>query len=279
MDTVETLRAALEHHRQGQLGQAERMCRQVLAIAPHRSDALFCSDSSRSKRTALWRPRGFARAVALAPAHAAVRAGLGEAFRRLGRPDEAGAAFFAALALQPDLAEAVFHLGLLFEELGRADDALGCFRRAAELRPDSAAIQARVAAARNKVAGSGKVSWPVGAAAASVLVEVATALRARGDHDGAVGLCRRALDLRPRFPEALSVLGAAQTELTLVDEAIATFRRALTLSPDSAELHANLGTALAAAGLIDEAIESTRKALALFPGPAHARQSRIFPAV
>jgi predicted O-linked N-acetylglucosamine transferase (SPINDLY family) len=276
MDTVETLGAALEHHRQGHLDQAERMCRQVLANQPNRSDALsllgqIALETNRAPEAS----RLLARAVALAPANAACRANLAEACRRLGRQDEAGAAFFTALALQPEFAEAVFNLGLLFEELGRADEALGCFRRAAELRPDSAAIKAQVAAARKKAAGAGKVSWPVGAAAASVLVEIATALRTRGDPDGAVGLCRRALDLRPRFPEALSVLGAAQTELTLVDEAIATFRRALTLSPDSAELHANLGTALAAAGLVDEAIESTRKAMALSPAP-RTRANLVF---
>jgi protein O-GlcNAc transferase len=276
MDTVETLRAALEHHRQGHLDQAERMCRQVVAIQPNRSDALsLLGEIALETNRAPEASRLFARAVALAPADAAFRANLGEACRRLGRQDEAGAAFFTALALRPDFAEAAFNLGLLFEELGRADDALGCFRRAAELRPDSAAIKARVAAARKKVAGAGKVSWPVGEAAASVLLEIATALRARGDYDGAVGLCRRALDLRPRFPEALGLLGAAQTELTRVDEAIATFRRALALSPDSAELHASLGTALAAAGRVDEAIESTRKAMVLSPAP-HTRANLVF---
>ncbi len=268
MNTVETLRAALEHHRQGRTHQAERMYRQVLTIQPDERAALsllgqLALETNRAPEAASL----FARAVALAPADAELRAFLGEACRRLGRHDEAGPAFFAALALRPDFVEAVYNLGLLFQEIGRAAEALGSFRRAAELRPDSAAIKAQVAAARKKVAGAGNVVWPVGAARAAILLDIAAALRTRGDPEGAVRLCRQALELEPRSPETLGVLGAAQTELTLVDEATATLRRGLALWPDSAELHANLGAALAAAGRVDEAIASTRTSLALSPSP------------
>ena len=268
MNIVETLRAALEHHGQGRKTQAERMYREVLAVQPEQRAALsllgqLALETNRDAEAASL----FARAVAVSPANAELRALLGEACRRLGRHDEAGPALFAALALRPDFVEAVYHLGLLFQESGRAAEALGCFRRAAELEPDSTAIKAQVAAARKKVAGAGNVVWPVGAARAAILVDIAAALRTRGDPEGAVRLCRTALELEPRSPEALSVLVAAQTELTLVDEATATLRRGLALSPDSAELHANMGAALAAAGRVDEAIASTRASLALSPSP------------
>jgi predicted O-linked N-acetylglucosamine transferase (SPINDLY family) len=268
MDPVERLREALEHQRQGRLDQAARVCHEILAAHPNQPDAL-----SLLGRVALQADRPleaeslFDRAVDLAPANASLRADLGEACRKLGRYDKAGSAFFTALALNPDSVDAVLGLGLLFQELGRTEEALGCFRRAAALRPDSAAIKALVVAARRKTAGAGKVAWPVAAVAAAILVEIAGLLRTRGDHDGALALCRRALDLKPRFPEALGLLGASQTELALVDEAAATFRRALALSPNSAELHAGLGAAQAAAGLVDEAIASTEEAIALSPTP------------
>ena len=62
---------------------------------------------------------------------------------------------------------------------------------------------------------------------------------------GEAAICyRRAVQLKPDYPEAHNNLGAALNDLGKPDEAVACYRRALELKPDYAETHTNLGIAL-----------------------------------
>jgi tetratricopeptide (TPR) repeat protein len=83
----------------------------------------------------------------------------------------------------------------------------------------------------------------------------------RGDPDGALPLAERALELRPRYPEAHNNAGLALATLGRVDEAVRQYRAALEIDPDYAEACNNLGFALAALGQIDEAMAQYRHAL------------------
>ena len=83
----------------------------------------------------------------------------------------------------------------------------------------------------------------------------------QGDPEGALPLAQRALELRPKYPEAHDNAGLALFGQGRADEAIRHYRSALELDPDYAEARNNLGFALAAQGQIDEAIEQYRKAL------------------
>lgn len=97
---------------------------------------------------------------------------------------------------------------------------------------------------------------------------LAGALIARGDAVDAVPLAQRALELRPRYPEAHNNLALALATLGRTDEAIPHYRTAVELDPSYAEARNNLGFALAARGEIDEAIDQYRKALESDPGNA-----------
>ena len=59
---------------------------------------------------------------------------------------------------------------------------------------------------------------------------------------------RRALALKPNYPEAHSNLGGALADQGRLDEAAAHFRRAVALRPDYPEAHSNLGMVLLALG-------------------------------
>jgi protein O-GlcNAc transferase len=59
-----------------------------------------------------------------------------------------------------------------------------------------------------------------------------------------VAAYRRALELKPDYPEAHNNLGIALAEQGQLDEAMAAYRRALELKPDYPEAHNNLGNAL-----------------------------------
>lgn len=91
------------------------------------------------------------------------------------------------------------------------------------------------------------------------------ALHATGNPRGAVDSYREALRLRPANPEALGNLGASLTSLGRAGEAVAAFQQALQFDPDDAGLRFNLGVALHAAARLDDAIGEYRRALALDP--------------
>ena len=93
-------------------------------------------------------------------------------------------------------------------------------------------------------------------------------LIARGAAHEAAGLARKALELRPDYPEAHNNLALALARGGQVEEAIAHYRKAVDLSPGYAEARNNLGFALASRGQLDEAIFQYRKALESEPGRA-----------
>src|SRR5262249_15273203 len=76
---------------------------------------------------------------------------------------------------------------------------------------------------------------------------------------------RRALKLRPGYPEALNGLAGVLLARKQVDEALHTSQQAVALAPNDARLHDTLGTILRALGQHDASIASHERALALNP--------------
>lgn len=86
-------------------------------------------------------------------------------------------------------------------------------------------------------------------------------------------LLRRGKVLARKYPNAIVVynlIGAANTGLGRLSDAIAVYTQALKISPESPEVHNNLGLALKTAGEYDEAIASFEKALLIKPDSAEA---------
>lgn len=92
-----------------------------------------------------------------------------------------------------------------------------------------------------------------------------------GRHEDAVAAYRRALDLRPDYPEALNNLGTSLDALNRPVEAVVAYRRALALRPDQAPWWGNLGSALLAARDPEHAEAAFRRAVALAPALASAQ--------
>lgn len=89
-----------------------------------------------------------------------------------------------------------------------------------------------------------------------------------GDTAGAKLHLKRALEIKPDFPDALGTLGTAQLVEKNYSEAIGLFRQALALDPKHAPSLYGLTEALRGAGRIGEALESARHAVELQPGDA-----------
>ncbi|MFH0799582.1 MAG: tetratricopeptide repeat protein [Pseudomonadota bacterium] len=68
--------------------------------------------------------------LAINPKHAEAHLSRGYVLEKLGRPDEALAAYIQALAINPKYAEAHLNLGVVLEKLGLLDEALAAYDRA-----------------------------------------------------------------------------------------------------------------------------------------------------
>lgn len=137
------IQTAITHHRQGELPDAERLYRQVLADHPRHVDALHLLGVLTHQRgqhqlavdfisraiecCALTRPP-------IQPSPTLFN-NLGEACRALGHFDDALTHYRQALALRPDYGEAFYNMGQVFSDQENTEEAIVAYRRAISANP------------------------------------------------------------------------------------------------------------------------------------------------
>ena len=102
------------------------------------------------------------------------------------------------------------------------------------------------------------------------LNNLGTAVKEQGKLQEAIDCYRKALAIQPRYLEALNNLGTTLKEQGEFQEAIDCHRKALAIQPHYPEALNNLGTALKEEGELEEAIDCYRKALAIEPNRPEA---------
>jgi len=184
----------------------------------------------------------FRRLAHLEPRHAVAHANLGLALVRLGRFQEAAAAYSQAVRISAD-PRSYNGLGVALGRLGRAQEAIAAYREAIRLRPDFVEAHMNLA---------------------GMLRET--------DPNAAIQHYRRALQVRPDLVEAHNLLGVM---LKRSDPAVARehFERALTIDPNFAEAHNNYANLLASLGQYSAAIAHYRRALEIKPDFELARHN------
>lgn len=131
------LQTAVGRHRAGRAKEAEPIYRQVLALRPDNTDALYLlglltqSDGRFAESAEL-----FHRAVAVDPYSVRCQMNLGLSLggMGLGRTEDAIAAFRKAIELDPNVAEAWSNLGNELRTEGKFEEAMDCYRRALRLK-------------------------------------------------------------------------------------------------------------------------------------------------
>ncbi len=203
----------------GQVAQAERVCRQIIANRPASADAHNILGVSLAAQGRLEdAAASISRAVKLNPQAVSYHANLGEVLRQAGKREEAAQALNEAIRLDPNNAQSLNNLGIIHYDMRKYRDAVGFYKKAIEARP-------AMAEAHNNLGN---------------------ALRLTGDIDGAIDAYQEALTQRAAYPEAYNNLGSLLQQTKKLDEAEHAFRKAIQQNPRYAEAHVNLAALLSA---------------------------------
>jgi tetratricopeptide (TPR) repeat protein len=151
---------------------------------------------------------------------------------RLGRRDEAIAAFETALRFDPRHAEAARNLGSVLAAVGRRDEAIAAYERALAAAP--AMIEARE--------------------------DLAVLLARAGRFTEAEAQLREAIARGPSSPRVHAQLGATLGAQGRFGEAVAAYQEAVRLAPRSVDAYAGLAEAEAKGGDFDRAITAAERA-------------------
>jgi len=268
---------ALDLHRQGRRGEAERLYNTILAVDPTHADALHLSGVLRHQQgQSAEGLRLVAAALKRQPRSRDVLSSYGVILDALERHEEALASFEKVLAMRGNDAVAHYNRGNALRGLGRDTEALASYDRALMLAPgltDAHFNRANTLAALDRL-GEALISYETALAAVpdrpDILTNYGKALLKLDRLDDALASFGKALIGDPENVLALTSLGSALVRLKRSDEALANFERAWKLAPDNVLVLISLGNVLIGLKRPDEALVNFERALALAPDHAEA---------
>jgi predicted O-linked N-acetylglucosamine transferase (SPINDLY family) len=243
----QVLARAFDLHRMGLLGEAERLCRQVLQGMPRHAQAQHLLGMLLGQQGRLREALELLMSVVKAsPGSAAALSNLGLVLHELDRHEEALASFDEALRIDPRNATALSNRGNAQAKLGRSQEALAIYDCALAIRPD----------------------YP------EALYNRGQTLLVLGRFEEALASYQRALRLRPGQGDVLHGRASALCGLGRYEEALASFDAALTANPVSAEAHYRRANTLVALRRYKEAVQGYDTALFIRPDDADALTNR-----
>ena len=267
--------------RQGQVHQAESICREILRTHAHHHQALTLRgvielQSGRAAQAV----ESLRASISLQPRQAIAHALLGDALLEVKQPVAALASYEHGLELSSDLVPAHFGAGNALLDLQRPLEALASFDRALQLKPDQPetlfnrgnclhGLQRYEAAI-----DSFDRAIALNPTYAAAYHNRGAALAALRRHEPALASFDAALAINPGFTEAWSSRGSTLRALRRPQDAIASFDRALELRNDHGDALRGRGDALLDLQRPEEALAMHDRAVNLAPDSAPARNSR-----
>ncbi|MBL8825995.1 MAG: tetratricopeptide repeat protein [Planctomycetaceae bacterium] len=275
MSLAKLLHTAVEHHRAGQLVEAERLYRQIIAAAPQTADAwqlLGALDFQQGRHAEA--VAHIQRALDLGSRHTGLYNNLGAALRALGRNDEAIVALRQSLDLDPRNAGAWNNLGNALKETGQLDQVQAAYQRAVELDP-------KLADAHDNLARLFQHQHAIDRAIhhyrQSVLYKphnprshnnLGTLLLLAGQREEALRAFDTAINQQPGYARGWNNRGTALRELGRPMEAEEAFRRAIELDATLFEAANNYGEVLGVQGRADEGLAILQRVVEQAPDQA-----------
>jgi tetratricopeptide (TPR) repeat protein/ubiquinone/menaquinone biosynthesis C-methylase UbiE len=237
---------ALQHHRLGQLPEAERYYRSMLAVKPKHEHSLYnlgllALQTGRNDLGA----EMLGKAIAINGRDPEWRYNYAYSLQQGGRLDEAAEQYGRAVALKPDYAEAHLNLGNLLLRLGRLPEATVSYQKVAALKPDFAETH----------------------------YNLGNVFAMQGKHDEAIACFERSIAIKP-LAEAHNNLGIAlASDPARAEQAMAHYRQALAINPRFVEAETNIANLHAARGEYEKAAELFGKIVQAYPENADAHES------
>ena len=278
----QTLAAAAEQLRTGDLTQAEKSYRAILEAVPDHVPSLFNLALIAHHAGRLEEAIGaYRRVLELEPESADAYNNLGNALKSQGRLDEAEDAYCAALRVQPDYTSAQINLGMMWENQGRIEEAEEAYRAALQAQPRLTQAHIRLG---NALESQGRIKEAEEAYRAALALApdeadthvcLGLVLETQGRLAEAEAAYRRAIALKPRFAGAHINLGNVLETQGRIKEAEAALRRALAYDPDAAGAHMNLANVLKSQGRLQEAEHAYRETLRRKPDYAEAYSNLV----
>jgi predicted O-linked N-acetylglucosamine transferase (SPINDLY family) len=272
MDLEQTLQAATERHRAGDLQEARRLYREVLSESPGDVAALFRSGllelSDRRPEAALGL---ISRAAESAPQDVRHHIGLGQVLQALGRPQAAAVAYRRALQLEPASIDTRFALGVALQSSGDHAGAGALYEVVIGQEPTHAdalnnlgiALLAQgrgtEAVARHRAAFGLRPSAP------GYALNLGIALCGARDHRAAEQVLRELAAREGSDAAVCFNLGIALHGLGRLREAQACYAQALALRSDYADAFNNLGNVCKELGELADAAAAYAAAIRLRP--------------
>ncbi|MDB0018269.1 tetratricopeptide repeat protein [Planktomarina temperata] len=142
--------------------------------------------------------------------------GIGEAWQKLGKLEEAIEAYNKALAIKPDFAAAYSNMGVALKDQGKLEEAIEAYNKALAIKPDYAEAHSNIG----------------------------VTLQEQGKLEEAIEAYHKALVIKPDYAEAYNNMGVTLQEQGKLEEAIEAYNKALAIKPDYAEAYYNMGNAL-----------------------------------
>ena len=276
-DGTADIQVALLKFRQGDLDEAQRLCREILARSPEESPALHLSGLIAYQRQEFTAALTLlSEAIRHQPTRAAYHCDLGSVYLACLQNAQALACFERAAQLQPNLTPAYNNGGLALMAMNRLDEAQAWFERALTLDPQyteayynlALALQAkREWPAARRAMESALATNPLFAKAHFGLGDIC---QSEGDFRQAASHFQQAIQVKPNYVKAHNRLAQCLAEDGRVDEAIFWMSLAARLAPQDAETFCNYGNMLQKKRDFQRAVPMYRRALELKPDYAEA---------
>ena len=238
MSIPHLLATAVEHHRAGRLGEAEKLYQQILQVDSKQADALHMLGvlALQTGRLPL-AVEMMSLAIQQNGQVPAFHNNLGNAYAAAGNWPDAEISYRRALEQKRNYAEGYYNLGRALSSQGKLEEAAQAYQHALPLRPNHA----------------------------ETCLNLSNILKAQGKLDEAAAACQRAISAKPQLVAAHNNLGNILLAQNRFEAALAAYSRALELKPDLVEAHHNRGLALLNAGRAQEAVACCRQALSYKP--------------
>lgn len=272
---AEILQQAMGLHRAGRLAEAEKAYATVPTDAPEFVDALHLTGViALQKGDARGAINLITRAVQTRPDVPAMHSNLAEAYRTVGKLNDAVAHCRAALNLDAAYHACRVNLALALAAQGNLADAEKELRRVLEAQPANALAWnnlgnvLRMLKRADEALAAARKACQLEPTNAEFLSNLGQMLVEDGDTEEALQRLANAVKLNPRLPAARNNYGNALREAGRLDEAETEYNEALKQNPQLAITHNNIGQLNQERGNYAEAMRWYEQSLKLDPRAA-----------